>query len=97
MISGIHETDDDNGFRCPTNEQTAVVAETSRLHKPQVCGVEPAEARDALTPNQLASVAAYCTLPVEGIQRPFAPEFRSPDRPAYNDVMTAPAMVAAGV
>ena len=46
MISGIHETDDDNGFRCPTNEQTAVVAETSRLHKPQVCGVEPAEARE---------------------------------------------------
>ena len=47
MISGLQRNrDDDNAFRCPTNEQTAVVAETRRLDKPQVCGVEPAEARE---------------------------------------------------
>ena len=32
----------------------------------------------ALTPNQEASVAAYCTLLVEGTQRPFVPESSGP-------------------
>jgi hypothetical protein len=31
-----------------------------------------------LTPNQDASVAAYCTLPVEGTHRPFVPESSGP-------------------
>ena len=30
------------------------------------------------TPNHEASVAAYCTLPVEGTQRPLAPESSGP-------------------
>jgi hypothetical protein len=32
----------------------------------------------ALTPNQEARVAAYCTLPVEGTQRPLVPEKSGP-------------------
>ena len=32
----------------------------------------------ALTPNHEASVAAYCTLPVDGTQRPLVPESSGP-------------------
>src|ERR1700730_8268090 len=41
---------------------------------------------DGLTPNQLASVAAYCTLPVVGTHRPFVPESSGPFKASVGNV-----------
>src|SRR5580700_9746167 len=38
------------------------------------------------TPNHEASVAAYCTLPVEGTQRPLLPESSGPARVSVGKV-----------
>ncbi len=40
----------------------------------------------ALTPNQLASVPAYCTLAVEGTHRPFDPESSGPASASVGNV-----------
>src|SRR5260370_4461588 len=50
---------------------------------------------DAFTPNQLASVAAYCTLPVVGNHRPFVPESSGPPRDSVGNVpYTSPPLTA---
>src|ERR1700738_5034207 len=41
---------------------------------------------DGLTPNQFASVAAYCTLPVVGTHRPFVPESSGPFKASVGNV-----------